>query len=75
MTGGSSGERTSDLGAFETPYGKRVVLQEVAYESGMVLLRVRIQEGSRFTILELDPDSAARWGGALADWAARQQER
>lgn len=75
MTGDGSGERVTDIDAFETPYGKRVVLQEVVYESGMALLRVRIQEGSRFTLLELDPDSAARWGGTLADWAARQKSQ
>jgi len=34
-------------------------------------LRVRIREGSRFTILDLDPSTAAHWGGAMSAWAER----
>ncbi|NQV19870.1 MAG: hypothetical protein HQ511_00480 [Rhodospirillales bacterium] len=68
--GNSNGDQVTGLDAFDIPYSKQVVLQEVAYESGMTLLRVRIKEGSRFTIVELDPDSAARWGKTLTQWAA-----
>jgi hypothetical protein len=50
-----------------------VLLQEVAHDSGMVLLRVRIREGRRFTILDLDAETARLWGGAMVDWAAGQE--
>ncbi len=72
MTEGETGDQVSDLDDFDVPYSKHVKLQEVTYESGMVLLRVRIREGSRFTVLELDPESAGRWGRDMADWAAQQ---
>ncbi len=63
------GEETNDLDAFEAPWGRRVALQEVVYESGMRLLRLRIREGRRITQLELDPATARHWGDAMLRWA------
>lgn len=57
------------LAEIDAPYGRRVRLDEVSYPSGMTLLRVTIQEGARYTILELDAATAARWGGEMAGWA------
>jgi hypothetical protein len=65
------GETVTRLERFAAPYGREVELQEVAYESGMKLLRLRIREGKRFTIMDLDPATAAHWAGAMRDWAAR----
>jgi hypothetical protein len=62
-------ESLTPLERFEAPYGRVVELLEARYESGMHLLRVRIREGRRFTILDLDPATAARWGGAMSAWA------
>ena len=59
-----------DLDSFDAPWGKKVVLQKVEYEGGMVMLRVRIKEGSRFTLLDLDGESAGRLGQGLLAWAA-----
>jgi uncharacterized protein DUF6967 len=53
------------------PYGREIRLDEVAFESGMSLLRVTIREGRRFTILDLDPDTAALWGNAMVSWSGR----
>ncbi|MDH3594456.1 MAG: hypothetical protein OEU09_11015 [Rhodospirillales bacterium] len=64
-------ETVMPLERFQAPYGRAVELLEVRYESGMCLLRVRIREGSRFTILDLDPSTAAHWGGAMSAWAER----
>ncbi len=64
-----SQEQTRPLDKFEAPFAKQIELLEVIHEGGVRLLRVRIREGSRFTILDLDPITAARWGGAMADWA------
>jgi hypothetical protein len=36
------------------------------------LLRTRIREGNRFTIFDIDPDTAQRWGEALLQWAREQ---
>ncbi|MGO9358858.1 MAG: DUF6967 family protein [Xanthobacteraceae bacterium] len=53
------------------PYGREIRIDEVAFESGMCLLRVTIREGRRFTILDLDADTAAQWGRAMTDWSIR----
>ncbi len=58
-----------DVDAFTAPWGKDVAIQKVEYEGGLVLLRVRVKEGSRFTLLDLDPTTAERLGRLLLDWA------
>ncbi len=59
---------------FRVPIGNQAIeLQEFVFEAGgMPLLRTRIREGSRFTIFDVDPVTAAQWGKALCDWAAAQ---
>jgi len=53
--------------------GQSIELQEIVHaEGGMALLRVRIREGKRFTVFDVDPDTARRWGAAMAAWAGRQ---
>jgi len=56
--------RTID--SFDAPYGKQIEIIENA-EEGVTFLRVRIREKSRFTILDLDPVTAQRWGRAMTD--------
>jgi hypothetical protein len=36
---------------------------------------LRIREGKRFTVFDIDAVTAARWGNALTDWARRQGEQ
>jgi hypothetical protein len=57
--------------ALTIPWGQQQVeLQQVNFASGgMPLLRVRIREGRRFTIFDIDANSAAQWGKAMVDWA------
>ena len=62
-------KRVTDRDAFEAPWGRVVRLQEVEYEGGLTLLRIRIREGRRFTDLELTPDTA-RDGFRPTAWAA-----
>lgn len=65
-----SGETVTRLERFQAPYGREVELQDVLYESGLRLLRLRIREGTRFTIMDLDAATAAHWGEAMSAWAA-----
>jgi hypothetical protein len=51
------------------PYGREVRLDEVAYASGMKLLRVTIREGARYTVIELDATAAIEWADAMRRWA------
>lgn len=64
-----SGEAVSPLDDFPAPYNRHITLQVVEHESGMRMLRVRIKEGARFTVMDIDPETATRWAGAMADWA------
>ena len=58
------------------PIGGQVIeLQQFDHASGgMSLLRTRIREKSRFTVFEIDPDSAKIWGETLLSWAASQSK-
>ena len=62
------------LDKFRVPLGNQEIeLQEVTHEAGgMPLLRTRIRERSRFTIFDIDPATAERWGKVLCAWAATQ---
>lgn len=53
--------------------GQEIELQQLDFDAGgMSLLRTRIREKSRFTIFDIDPQTAEAWGRALLDWAGRQ---
>ncbi len=55
--------------------GQEIELQQVDYPGGgMSLLRIRIREGRRFTVFDIDPASAAAWGEALTRWAGSQPQ-
>ena len=59
------------IAGFTVPWGgQQIELQEVVFDGGGApLLRVRIREGKRFTIFDVDPVSAAKWAQLMADWA------
>lgn len=62
------------LDRFTVPLGGQAVeLQEVVHAEGaMALLRVRIREGKRFTVFDIDPATAQHWAEAMKAWALRQ---
>jgi len=64
----------TSLQKFTVPLGGQAIeLQEVIHAAGgMSLLRVRIREGKRFTVFDIDPASARGWGEAMVAWAHRQ---
>lgn len=55
----------------KAPYGREIRLEEIAYETGMKLMRLTIREGARYTILEIDSKTAQVWGQALLRWAEK----
>lgn len=65
----------SELDRFRIPLGNQEIeLQQIDHaEGGISLLRIRIREGRRFTIFDIDPASAQRWGEVMQSWAAAQQ--
>jgi hypothetical protein len=53
--------------------GQEIELQQVDHDAGgMSLLRTRIRERSRFTVFDVDPQTAEEWGRALLQWAEAQ---
>jgi hypothetical protein len=64
-----------ELTRFKVPLGSQEIeLQQIDHsEGGMSLLRVRIREGKRFTIFDIDPATARQWAEAMQDWAKTQQ--
>ncbi len=61
------------LASFIVPLGKQLIeLQEIEHApGGLPLLRVRIREGKRFTVFDIDAESARAWGEAMVAWAAQ----
>lgn len=54
--------------------GQEIELQQIDHaEDGMSLLRVRIREGKRFTIFDIDPATSQQWATAMLAWADTQQ--
>ena len=62
-------EILTDIDDITLPYGKRVVLREVEFASGMKMTRLVFFEGKRVTQIDLDDLSAQRLGAALCSAA------
>ena len=62
-----------EIEKFQVPLGgQEVELQQIDYaEGGMSLLRIRIREGKRFTIFDIDPVTAKKWSEAMSRWAEK----
>ena len=60
----------TSLDKFRVPIGNQEIeLQQIEYEAGGVpFLRIRIREHARFTIFDIDPVTAERWGRVMAEW-------
>ena len=62
---------STPLDKFIAPYGREVTLENVEYVNDTRVLRIRIREGSRFTVMDINPETATRWGKAMIDWAGK----
>jgi len=58
----------SRLDRFTAPYGKEVTLENVTYENGMRVLRIHIREGNRFTVMDVDVNTASNWSTVMQTW-------
>ncbi|MGA9667453.1 MAG: hypothetical protein WBQ69_13540 [Gallionella sp.] len=63
-----------ELAKFKVPLGgQEIELQQIDHVAGgMSLLRIRIREGKRFTIFDIDPVTARHWAAAMQRWADTQ---
>jgi hypothetical protein len=48
-------------------------LAKFKVEGGMSLMRIRIREGKRFTVFDIDPATAEQWAAAMQHWANSQK--
>ena len=66
--------RLTPLAKLRAPLGgQEIELQQIDFDAGgMSLLRTRIREKSRFTVFDIDPQTAREWGEALLAWAQAQ---
>ncbi len=64
------------LEKFRVPLGNQEIeLQQIDHvDGGMSLLRIRIREGHRFTIFDIDPATARQWSHAMRLWAEAQTD-
>jgi len=58
----------TNLITIKAPWNKTVTVQNIHYVDSMNMLRLRIQEGKRFTDLELDLQSLKELNAVLTDW-------
>jgi len=65
----------SELAKFKVPLGSQEIeLHQIDHvEGGMSLMRIRIREGKRFTIFDIDPATAEQWAAAMHNWAESQK--
>ena len=61
----------TEMGKFTAPYGREIKLENVAYENGARVLRIHIREGNRFTVMDIDDETASNWGSAMLAWAGQ----
>ena len=62
------------LATLTIPLGQQdIQVQQIQHvEGGMPLLRLRIREGKRFTIFDMDAQSAKTLGAVMQQWAQDQ---
>ena len=62
----------SEIEKFRVPLGgQEIELQQIEHaEGGMSMLRIRIREGKRFTIFDVDPVTAKKWARTMNEWAS-----
>ena len=66
-----SEEIVTELNKIDAPYGRKIALESVEHASGMSMLRIRIREGARFTVIDIDEETARRWSAAMTAWASK----
>lgn len=61
-----------EIDRFAAPFNREIVVQETVFDNGFPMLRLTVRERRRFTTIDLDPQTAQRWGDMLKEWAEAQ---
>jgi len=59
----------TEIARVNAPYRREIVLQNVLHESGLKLMRIRIREGRRFTIVDIDAPTADTLADLMTRWS------
>lgn len=70
MSDDSTEPTLSEIARIAAPYRREIVLHDARWPSGMRLLRIRIREGHRFTIMDIDPHTATEVAAVLGAWTS-----
>ena len=54
---------------FELPFHRKCSFKDITFVGGMKALRMTFQERKRFTMIDLDPNSATELAESLLAWA------
>ena len=67
----------TELSKINVPLGgQQIELQQIDHaEGGMSMLRIRIREGKRFTIFDVDSITAANWAATMQHWVDAQGKK
>lgn len=65
----------TELSKLQVPLGgQQIELQQIDHaEDGMSMLRIRIREGKRFTIFDIDAVTAEKWAAVMQQWVKDQK--
>lgn len=66
-----SEETVKPLSKIAAPYGREIVLESIEHESDLRMLRIRIREGNRFTVMDIDEETAELWSTVMSAWASK----
>jgi hypothetical protein len=64
-------EVVQDIAKLDAPFGREILCQDIVYDSGLQMMRIRIREGNRFTILDIDPTTATEWSQIMLNWSSQ----
>lgn len=63
-------EKVSEIKVVDAPFSKQITFQKVEYENGFQFIRMRIKEGKRFTMIDLDVNTATSCADTINEWLA-----
>lgn len=66
-------EKVTERSLHDLPFGRTAKLQNVVHDGGLRMLRMTFREGRRFTIIDLDDNSAKKLGEDLINWASNNK--
>lgn len=62
-------DKITERSQHDLPFKRTLKLQDVVHEGGLRMLRMTFREGRRFTIIDLDKNSAREMASELTNWA------